>query len=160
MTRHSSKSVKWVLLLLVPLLLSCSAQRNAGGTSAGTSSSEGGRRSWSLSIFRGGSPMVTGLLITDVGDFQQGGIMSGTLVNEFGVRAFDFTSRRTSSGKARVRLISPSKALSNPVVKHVLKKDLGEILSSGGLLEAGEGDFPYRYGSSPAMEYVFSPSSI
>ena len=109
---------------------------------------------------RGGSALLTGLCIVDVSDIQGGKDMKGTFVNEFGVRAFDFKAERKPSGKTRVKILSPMKALSNPVLRHVLGKDLAKVFSSGELLECAQDEVPYRCSSASGMEYVFSPSAI
>ena len=147
--------------MLLPILLSCSASRNTTSSySAGPAGAapDGGRRSWSVSVFRDGSPMITGIMVADLRDIYSGGEIAATMVNEFGVRAFDFEASRSLSGKVKVKLLSPMKALSNPFIRCMLRKDLKGILSLGGLLETSEGDYPYRYSSSSGMEYVFSLS--
>ncbi|MBQ3882653.1 MAG: hypothetical protein II730_09195 [Bacteroidales bacterium] len=141
---------------ILSLVVSCSAARPAETAT----SSLPGRMSWSVSVMRGGSALLTGLCIADVSDIQGGKDMKGTFVNEFGVRAFDFKAERKPSGKTRVKILSPMKALSNPVLRHVLGKDLAKVFSSGELLECAQDEFPYRCSSASGMEYVFSPSAI
>ena len=141
---------------ILSLVVSCSAVRTAE-TAAPDSST---RQSWSVSVMREGSALLTGLCIAEVADIQGGKDILGTFVNEFGVRAFDFKAERKPSGKTKVKILSPMKALSNPVLRHVLGKDLAKVFSSGGLLECAEGEFPYKCSSLSGMEYVFSASGI
>ena len=147
------KSLKFITFAVIMLgIVSCSASR----TMKPEISSSSSRLTWSVSLLRNGSAMVTGLCIADTEDDR----MTGTFVSEFGVRAFDFKAVRKPSGKTRVKILAPSKALSNPVLRHMLGKDLGKVFSEGELLDKGEGEYPYRYSSASGIEYVFSPSGV
>ena len=157
MRLFSPDSVKILsIAAILSFVVSCSAVSPAE-TAVPASST---RQSWSVSVMRGGSALLTGLCIADVTDIQGGKDMKGTFVNEFGVRAFDFKAERKPSGKTKVNILSPMKALSNPFLRHVLAKDLAKVFSSGGLLECTKGEFPYKCSSPSGMEYVFSPSGI
>lgn len=66
---------------------------------------------------------------------NDGGLVKGSLFNEFGISAMDFTYR---PDRRKVKLLSVVKMLDKWYVKRVLRKDLAQLME---LLRKGAGEY-------------------
>ncbi len=66
---------------------------------------------------------------------NDGGLVKGSLFNEFGISALEFTYR---SGTQKVKLLSVIKMLDKWYIKRVLRKDLAQLMEQ---LRQGKGEY-------------------
>ena len=83
--------------------------------------------------------------------------IAGTIVNEFGIRAFDFTMSRD---RRRVRLLNVMKPLDKCLIRKTIARDLKRLFSATSVNEYVSVDGDKIIMRRPSRSYTFSKMNI
>ena len=85
------------------------------------------------------------------------GVIAGSIVNEFGIRAFDFTM---TSDRRRVKLLNVMKPLDKSLIRKTIAKDLKRLFNSSATDEYISVDGSKVIMRRPNRSYTFSKMNI